>query len=604
MKSRLSPLEQAQLEVLTRQCADDDIRERCRGRGGLLNFIRALWKVIEPERPLVEGWVLSALCEHLEAVTFGEINRLLINVPPGSTKSLASSVFWPAWEWGPMGLVTYRYMCASYSGTLSRRDNIRFRRLLMSPEYQQLWGNVFGPSADQFSIERVSNDKTGWKLATSVGGVGTGERADRVIIDDGNNPLESESPAIMDTTRMWFTEVIPDRLNSLDESAIINIQQRTNEGDISGIIQELGLPYTWLCIPMEYDPPRHCVTEIGWQDPRGLDEYGVPLTGDALERATGTLAWPERFGAKALADLYKAKGDYAVSGQYQQLPTPRGGGLFKREWIEAWPPRNPDGSFPDDMLNERGGIRMPALEYVVAWVDTAYTTKQENDFSAMTVVGIFRAEGKGIIVPNGNGTFTRIADEYGFPKAIVLHAWQKRLTIHGPPQELPPGVTLEEWNSRAFRDFRKEKWGLVEWVADTVKRYKVDYLGIETQAVGHSLEQELARLHLDLSCAVELVPARGDKVTRGYAVQGSFSSRQIYFPTYGDDTYPTWLTPLADQLFVFPKGTHDDGVDSLTGAIKHLRDTGLFERREEFDRAEDHAMSWQANRRVQMPYDL
>lgn len=598
----LTPTEQAEYDLLTQFVDGDRQRKLCRGRGGLIEFIRLMWKVIEPERPLVEGWVLLAICEHLEAVTFNELKRLLINVPPGSTKSLTAAVFWPAWEWGPMGLVTMRYMCASYSGNLSRRDNVRFRRLITSPEYLRLWGDVFAPSADQFSIERVSNDKTGWKLATSVGGVGTGERADRVIIDDGNNPLESESEPIMDTTRMWFTEVIPDRLNNLDESAIINIQQRTNEADISGIILELGLPYTHLCIPMEYDPTRHCATEIGWHDPRGIGEDGLPLTGHRLEQATGILAWPERFSPGALVDLYKAKGPYAVSGQYQQLPTPRGGGLFQRDWIEAWPPLNPDGTFPLDMLNERGGIRMPALEYVVAWVDTAYTAKQENDFSAMTVVGIFRAEGKGTIVPNGNGSFTRIADDYGFPKAIVLHAWQKRLTIHGPPQQLPPGITLEQWNSRDFANQRREKWGLVEWVADTVRRYKVDYLGIETQAVGHSLEQELARLHVDLPCAVELIPARGDKTARGYAVQGSFSSKQIYFPTYDDGSYPSWLTPLADQLFVFPKGAHDDAVDSLTGAIKHLRDTGMFERREEFDREEESTMSWERNRRVPMPY--
>jgi len=137
-----------------------------------------------------------------------------------------------------------------------------------------------------------------------------------------------------------------------------------------------------------------------------------------------------------------------------------------------------------------------------------------------------------------------------------------------------------------------------------VTRYKIDYLGIETQAAGHTLEQELYRLHQDLPCVIELHPAKGDKTARGYSVQGSFSSRQIYFPTYEDGSYPSWLTPLADQLFVFPKGTHDDAVDSLTGAIKHLRDTNMFERREEFSRVEERAMQWETNRKVFLPYDL
>lgn len=610
----LTPLEQAEYEILLRGEADDGIRLACKGPGGLLNFIREMWPLVEPKRKFVEGWVLSAICEHLEAVTLGYVNRLLINVPPGSTKSLATDVFWPAWEWGPMEMPSMRYMCASYSAHLTRRDNIRFRRLIVSEPYQRLWGHVFQPAEDLFSTLVVGNDKTGWKLATSVGGLGTGERADRVVIDDGNNPMESESAPVMASTTIWFREVIPDRLNDLEESAIVNIQQRTNEGDISGIILAEELAYVHLMIPMEYDPSRHCVTRLGWEDPRGLDEDGLPLGDNAREKRRGELAWPERFSREALTDLYKAKGEYATAGQYQQAPAPRGGGLFKREWIENWPPLNNDGSFPDDMIwylsesdrvrkvNPR--LRYPALEYTVGWVDTAFTEAQENDFCAMVVMGIFRAEGKGRIEPRGDGTFVRVADDYGFPKALVLHAWNKRLTIHGPPEEIPAGVTAEQWRSPRYREARQRQWGLVEWVADTVERCKIDHLGIETQAAGHTLDQELRRLHADLPCTVEVVPARGNKTARGIAVQGSFSSRQIYFPMFEDGTYPTWMTPLADQLFVFPKGQHDDLVDSLTGCLRHLRETHLFERREEFDRAEQRSMEWGRNKRVGLPYEI
>ena len=83
--------------------------------GGLIAFVRRFWNILEPETKLVEGWVLYAICEHLEAVTFGKITRLLINVPPGSMKSLMVNVFWPAWEWGPMGMAHLRYVSFSYS---------------------------------------------------------------------------------------------------------------------------------------------------------------------------------------------------------------------------------------------------------------------------------------------------------------------------------------------------------------------------------------------------------------------------------------------------------------------------------------------------------
>lgn len=724
----------AEIQQTIKQEEIAEKRAACHGRGGLINFIRLMWHVVEPSRPLVEGWVLESLCEHLEAVSFGDINRLLINVPPGpgwvenrvatkrglirlgdvrlgdevlthrgryrevvgvfeqgvlpllkvttcsgrvtwptadhpyltphgwkradelvvgdvlavrvpqedpmsdeifaienagtgecrcveveedhtwtwdgvvvsnSTKSLASCVFWEAWEWGPAGIPSMRYICASYNSDLTRRDNIRFRRLIQSQEYQELWGDRFGPADAQGSVVIIGNDKTGWKMATSVGGSGTGHRADRFVIDDGNNPLESESPAVMETTRLWFTEVVPDRLNDLDRSAIINIQQRTNEGDISGIILKMGLPYVHLCIPMEYDSVRHCVTSIGWEDPRGLDDDGYPLSDIERDKQDGTLAWPERFSPQAMVDMKIVKGDYAWNGQYQQIPTPRGGGIFKREWIEPWPGWNQDGSYRKENLDRLGRIVPPALEYVCGWVDTAFTEKQENDFSAMVVCGVFRAEGKGYIEKRGDGTFVRVAEDHGFPKVIVLHAWNKRLSIHGPPERMPEGVDPDEWRkSPRYLTQRQEQWGLVEWVKHTVERFRIDYLGIETQAAGHTLEQELHRLHADLPCIVELVPARGDKVARGYAVQGSFSSRQIYFPQLENGSYPSWLEPLADDLFVFPKGAHDDSVDALTGAVKHLRDNFLFERRESWEAEEERDSTYQRNRAPVLPYDV
>ena len=147
--------------------------------GGLFHFIEYFWDVLEPNTPLVDGWALRAICAHLEAVTRGEINRLLINVPPGFMKSLLTDVFWPAWEWGPMGMPHLRYVSFSYSAGLTERDNAKFRDLILSKKYKDLWGDTF--EAKKVGEVKVTNSKTGSKLATSVGGIGTGERGDRII---------------------------------------------------------------------------------------------------------------------------------------------------------------------------------------------------------------------------------------------------------------------------------------------------------------------------------------------------------------------------------------------------------------------------------------
>src|SRR5688500_7285722 len=200
-------------------------RDRCEEH--LIDFAEYVWPVVEPAIPFVRGWVLDSIAEHLEAVAFGHIRRLLINVPPGFTKSLMTDVFFPAWLWGPLNRPHMRFLCAAYSEHLTVRDNMRCRSIITSDRYQNLWKNRFRVSSDQFTKIKFANDKTGWKLATSVGGIGTGERADIVIVDDPNNPMEMESEAVRETTKMWFTEVLPDRLNNQSLSSIIVIQQRT-----------------------------------------------------------------------------------------------------------------------------------------------------------------------------------------------------------------------------------------------------------------------------------------------------------------------------------------------------------------------------------------
>ena len=316
---------------------DERIRRDC--RNDLMQFTRYFWHVNDPATPMVEGWPLEAIADHLMSCADGHIKRLILNVPPGSMKSLMSSVFFPAWLWGPMEMPHLRFICASYTGSLTMRDNRRFRRVIQDSLYQRLWGHVF--DLDQVGAKYVSNSKTGWKLATSVEGVGTGERGDHIIIDDANNPKDVESDTVRDNTNIWLREVMPDRLNSLEEGVIINIQQRTHEEDATGTLIKESPPgtWTWLCIPAEYDSSRHCITTLEWktkpdpetheggvplrlwQDPRGLDENGEILPGRAengwvkpaspLAARDGTLFWPERISRAKLMEQKAIKGPFA-----------------------------------------------------------------------------------------------------------------------------------------------------------------------------------------------------------------------------------------------------------------------------------------------------
>jgi hypothetical protein len=82
----------------------------------LREFVRQGWHVVEPSTVFVPSWHIDAICEHLEAITRGEIRNLLINVPPRHMKSLLVSVFWPAWEW--IRFPERRWLYSSYAQSL------------------------------------------------------------------------------------------------------------------------------------------------------------------------------------------------------------------------------------------------------------------------------------------------------------------------------------------------------------------------------------------------------------------------------------------------------------------------------------------------------
>ena len=98
----------------------------------------------------------DAICQHLEAVTDGRITRLLINVPPGSMKSLLVSVFWPAWEWGPKGLRSLRYLATAFNDGPTTRDSRKTRDLILSEWFQSLWPEVQLSRAGETSFGNTS----------------------------------------------------------------------------------------------------------------------------------------------------------------------------------------------------------------------------------------------------------------------------------------------------------------------------------------------------------------------------------------------------------------------------------------------------------------
>lgn len=289
-------------------------REACEKSLG--EFIRRAWPTLEPSQPYVHGWHMDAISEHLEAITLGQITRLLINVPPGTMKSMSTNVFWPSWEWGPKGMPSMRFIGASHEEKLATRDSVKMRRLVQSTWYQDRW--PIKMTGDQNAKTYFENEHTGWRQACPVGSM-TGRRGDRVAWDDPHSVEDAHSVAALEAANRVFRETLPTRLNNPDSSAILIVMQRLNEKDVAGLILAEELGYEHLCLPMEYEGPRKA-TSIGFVDPR---------------REVGELLFPARFPRDVVERDKRIMGPYAVAGQLQQRPAPKKGGEFEPDLIEV-----------------------------------------------------------------------------------------------------------------------------------------------------------------------------------------------------------------------------------------------------------------------------
>jgi hypothetical protein len=524
--------------------------------GGLLKFVEYFWHVLEPNTKLVIDMPMEAICLHLEAVTRGEITRLLINVAPGESKSLLVNVFWPAWEWSAAGMPWQRYVTFAYAAHLTERDNQRFVALIKSHDFRQVWGDAFDLTSD--GQIKPTNAHTGWKFSSSMKGVGTGERGTRILADDLHNVIDGESEAIRTKTVRWSREGMSNRLNDMELGVIIMIGQRVHSEDCSQAMIDAQLGYVHLCIPNEYDPSMHCVTDW-WEDPRS--EQGE----------LASIRFPQHVTDK----IKRTVGPYAYSSQYQQNPEPRGGGILKREWWVRYP--LPLGKAPHHNL-----------QFVVASLDPAFTQNQENDPSGFACFGLYYEQGDAHI--------------------LTMQAWRKWLELHGRSAERKPHESHADYKARCSND-----WGLVEWVAYECKRLGVNLLLIENKASGHSVAQEMVRLFAEAEWTTQLIdPMTSDKRARAYAVQHLFAAgmveapgTMIQLPDGGEAwAWRDWADVLIDECSKFRglSGDEDNLVDATTQAIKYLRDISLAMRREERISAEKAMALFKSNQQSKPLY--
>lgn len=500
--------------------SDIDLDRELVRKGGLLQFTRLAWEHVPGEtgQPFVENWHHGLVAEHLEAQTYGQIQNLIINLPPGLTKSMMVCVLWPAWVW------TFRpkdrWIFGSYDVRLSGRDAGKSYDLMRSDWYQARWGFPGGkPLFDgrSVAVHDYKNEHGGFRFSTSCPrGPVTGRHAHHLVVDDPTKPVDASaakaSSLQLEGARDWWTKTMSSRAVNLATVTRTIIMQRLHARDLAGEMEKTG-DYEVLRLPMRFESGRKCVTSVG-QDPRTQE---------------GKLLFPERFPEVAVKKLEKDLAADAAA-QLQQRPTSLAGQIFKR----------------NDVM--RFWSHGAGVEFVAP---AGYAGQSTTDVRYKCM----QLPKHGVIYQSWDMTFK---DTEG-TDMVGAGVW----LVSGPFRFLVDSI-----NERL--DFSDTKRRMLEM---RKKWPQTQACYIEDKANGPAI---WSALRTEMSGLV-LVTPKGGKVARANAVVDVFRGGYVYYqhPEEDSQRYPdhpdkSRTEVNQTQLLEFPRSDYDDLVDQTTQFLAEM----------------------------------
>lgn len=490
-------------------------------------FCKAAWAQIAPQK-LVWNWHLDAICEHMVALTRGEIRFLMISLPPRHTKSLIASVMWPVWHW--LHKPGTQFLSASVDDRLALDFSRLSRRVIESQWFQNLWGDEFYLLDDENAGRQYRNSEGGNRNATSVQGRVIGAGGDVQILDDAHDAKKVESDPVRQGAIAWHDNSWRSRLNEPRTAQKLYIGQRTHDSDIYGhVIAQEGNRWVNLVLPLEYDPKRICITYPN--DGTGVKKGAPVLFRDPRKKA-GELLDPKRFDAATAKAEKDVMSDRAWNAQYQQQPEGSGGLILKRHWWRPWV----WGEWHPTQANQE--MPLPDFFEVIQVYDTAFEEDEEADFTARTSWGLFSYEER--IVDKKTGMVRGAGNMRTC--AMLLDMYEERV-------EYP---ALRDEVIRSSEDMQPT------WVL------------VEKKASGHSLIQELRRMRVPVK-AVKLSGSAGRGGKSGNLIARAHESSLMlekgcifYCPR-------PWALHVIDHCAKFPAGDHDDLTSTCTIAWQYMR---------------------------------
>jgi hypothetical protein len=263
---------------------------------------RSLLRFTEYTNPLYQrAQHHEQIAAKLEAVERGEIDRLMIFMPPRHGKSELASKRFPAWCLGRKP--DRQIIAASYNSDLANDFGRNVRNLVAEPEFGQVFhGVTLAP--DSQAANRMNTNHGGTYVAAGVGTAVTGRGAHIALIDDPfKDREEADSERRRELVWDWYRSTLYTRL--MPGGAIVLIQTRWHEDDLAGRL-------------LQQERDQWDVLELP-----ALNAHGEAL-------------WPEWYDVPALQRIKDTIGPREWSALYQQRPQPDEGTYFQRDWFQEW----------------------------------------------------------------------------------------------------------------------------------------------------------------------------------------------------------------------------------------------------------------------------
>lgn len=333
-------------------------------------FVKEFWDVIVPN-PLIWNWHMDVLCDEIQESDERVFKRLpkkndiIFNVPPGTTKTLITSVFSTAWEFARMPSI--KVFVGSYSdgAVTGIADNIRL--LMKSEKYRAFFPEVIVRS-DRDSLHNFKTTENGEFYAFTVGGTITSKHADILKVDDPLNPKQSASAAMLKAVNDFFDNTLPTRKVDKEVTPTYLTMQRLGVNDPTGhLLGKKGESIRHICLPgVLSNQVKPAELQSKYTRVKAVLKNGTQVTGLLDEK---------RLTLKSLNDLLVDLGSKGFAGQIGQLPAPEGGTVWQQWLIPV-----PDDQFPiPGIMSEIG----------TDW-DLAYTKEEQNSASAYIKSGVIQ----------------------------------------------------------------------------------------------------------------------------------------------------------------------------------------------------------------------